>query len=284
MKHQTPVRVAVIDMYNRTANRGLGNIINLLEKTSTHWPLEYRVFETRYLADVPDLSYDIFISSGGPGDPFDGQGTRWEKRYFQLLETIWEHNQQETAHLRKHMLFICHSFQLMARFFELGQVTRRRSRSFGVFPVHKTEAGHTDPLLDTLGDPFYAADFRHWQVIQPNRQRMEELGARILALEKIRPHVNLERAVMAIRLSEELVGTQFHPEADPENMLHHFTQEAQRKQIIEEHGKEKYERIIHRMKNPAYLYQTFQKVLPTFLKRAIKQLREGEHDNERMVA
>ncbi len=283
MNTRTPVRVAVIDMYNRTANRGLGNIINLLEKTATHRPLEYRIFETRYLAEVPDLSYDIFISSGGPGSPFDGEGTRWEQRYFQLLGQIWEHNRQAPEDMRKHVLFICHSFQLMARFFELGEVTERRSRSFGVFPVHKTEEGMKDPLLDTLGDPFYAADFRNWQVIQPNTQRMEELGARILALEKIRPHVNLERAVMAIRISEELVGTQFHPEADPENMLAHFTSEEQRENIIREHGREKYERIIHRMKHPAYLYETFRKVVPTFLHRAIDRLR-GRQETERRVA
>jgi GMP synthase-like glutamine amidotransferase len=48
------------------------------------------------------------------------------------------------------------------------------------------------------------------------------LGVTILRLEKERPHVNLERAIMAIRFSKEVFGTQFHPEADGEGMLRYL--------------------------------------------------------------
>jgi homoserine O-succinyltransferase/O-acetyltransferase len=50
----------------------------------------------------------------------------------------------------------------------------------------------------------FAADFRWWQVTQPNKKVFSELGAEILALEKIRLHVDYERAIMAIRISPEI--------------------------------------------------------------------------------
>ncbi|MBT8400165.1 MAG: GMP synthase, partial [Rhodothermia bacterium] len=134
----------------------------------------------------------------------------------------------------------------------------------------KTTAGETDHLLDEVDDPFYAADFRHWQVVQPDRKRLEELGANVLAVEKYRPHVELERAVMGIRLSPEVVGVQFHPEADPEGMLKHFSQSKRRQHIIEHHGEEKYDRIIHRLEDPNYLDRTHRAVLPSFLESAVE--------------
>ena len=36
--------------------------------------------------------------------------------------------------------------------------------------------------------------------------------AQVLSLEKIRTHVEYERAIMAVRFSDEFVGTQYHPE------------------------------------------------------------------------
>ena len=138
MKH---IKAAVIDLYNNEENLGIGAIEKLLSdfdgKISSQ-SLSHQTFETRYKAEVPDLSYDIFISSGGPGNPFDGEGTVWEKKYFKLLEKLWNHNQSSDR--KKYLFFICHSFQMMTRFFNLGEVTKRNARSFGIFPVHKTEA------------------------------------------------------------------------------------------------------------------------------------------------
>ena len=159
---------------------------------------------------------------------------------------------------------------MMCRFVHLGDVVRRRSQSFGIFPVHKTQAGEREPLFEGLADPFYAADFRHWQVVQADHRRLRELGAEILAYEKIRPHVDLERAVMAIRVSPEVIGVQFHPEADAEGMLSHFSDARRREAIIGDHGQEKYERIIHRLTDPEYLDRTHRIVLPGFLEHAVR--------------
>jgi len=51
--------------------------------------------------------------------------------------------------------------------FGLAQITKRKSTSFGVMTVHKTEAGMNDPILEGLANPFYAIDSRDYQVVQP---------------------------------------------------------------------------------------------------------------------
>lgn len=267
-----PLKIAIIDLYNGETNQGMRCIRELIEENSGRWEgvsFEYEVFETRLNSQTPSLDFDVYISTGGPGSPFDGVGKAWEKKYFQWLRSVWKHN-TSSEEAPKHAFFICHSFQMMARFFHLGDVIRRRSESFGIFPVHKTTAGETDHLFDELDDPFFAADFRHWQVVQPDRKRLRELRADVLAIEKYRPHVELERAVMGIRLSPEVVGVQFHPEADAEGMLKHFSQSKRRKHIIDHHGEQKYDRIIHRLEDPNYLDRTHRAVLPSFLQSAVE--------------
>jgi GMP synthase-like glutamine amidotransferase len=159
------------------------------------------------------------------------------------------------------------------RHFGVASVVPRRSESFGVFPVHPTAAGRRDVLLRELADPFSAADFRHWQVVQPDATRLDELGASILAIEKKRPFVPLERAVMGIRMSEEVVGLQFHPEADPPGMVRHFRSPERAESVIGKVGMEKYERIMHRLESPDYLKRTHDAVIPTFLREAVRALR-----------
>ncbi len=269
-----PIRVAIIDLYDNIPNEGMRALKELLtQHDGAFGPrIEYNVLETRYKDEIPTLDYDIYLSSGGPGSPFDGEGTAWENGYFDWLDAVWNHNER-TDDSKKHVLFICHSFQMMVRFFELAEVAERQSASFGIFPVHKTEAGEEDPLLKPLADPFFAADFRKFQVIQPDEVRMKALGAEITCIEKERPHVELERAVMGIRLSPELVGVQFHPEADPPGMSVHFRKPERRDVIVEEHGEEKYERILHRLEEPDYLRRTHDTVVPFFLRHAIDDLR-----------
>lgn len=270
---QQVIKAAIIDLYNNEENLGIGAITNLLNefdgKVNGQSVINHR-YETRYKAEVPDLSYNIYISSGGPGSPFEGEGTVWEKKYFDLLDKIWNHNQ--TNERKKYLFFICHSFQMMARFFNLGEVAKRRSRSFGIFPVHKTEAGMKDPILKNLPEPFFAADFRWWQVIQPNNKVFHELGAKILALEKIRPHVEYERALMAVRISPEIFGTQFHPEAHPDGMRYHYQKEGVKQKVINDVGEKKYYNILEQLEDPEKVALTQKTVLPVFLENAIRNL------------
>jgi GMP synthase-like glutamine amidotransferase len=224
-RHDMPVRVAILDLYDNVPNQGMRCIKEILESLSGHihsLPIEFSVYECRFRNEFPRLEeYDLYISTGGPGSPYDGEGKEWEHNYFHLIDRIYAYNQNLHDH-KKYVFFICHSFQMMCRYFEFAEVVRRYSTSFGIFPVHKTIEGAHSPIIEQLPDPFYAVDSRDWQVLQPSFHKMREVKANVLALEKIRPHVDFERALMAIHVGEEFFATQFHPEADPVGMSMYF--------------------------------------------------------------
>lgn len=267
------VRVAVLDMNRGTKNLGIPSIIDILDEVSAipHLPeFQYEVFDVRVKDEVPDLSFDVYISSGGPGSPFAGKGKRWEARYFNWVDRLWSYNTSSDE--PKHALFICHSFEMMCDFFGLAAITQRHSPSFGIFPVHLDDAGLTDPLFENLETPFWGADFRKWQAIEPDEKRMNELDAKILAREKVRPHVPLERALMAIRVGRGIVGVQFHPEAAPDGMLRHFRKRDRKRTFIEEHGSEKFDNMLALLRQPSPLEATRRLVIPNFLADAVSPM------------
>jgi hypothetical protein len=52
--------------------------------------------------------------------------------------------------------------------FDIAKITKRHKKSFGTYRARKTEEGKNDPVLSGLDDPFWMADFRDFQVIQPD--------------------------------------------------------------------------------------------------------------------
>jgi GMP synthase-like glutamine amidotransferase len=265
----TPIKIAILDLYCNHPNQGMRCIKHIVNEQL--YPMEWHVFDARAKNEIPELNYDIYISSGGPGDPVADEG-EWEKNYLQLADAIFENNTNDKKK-KKHAFFICHSFQVLAHHLKIAEVAKRKSTAFGIFPVHITEEGKNDPILKNLPEPFYAVDSRDWQVIQPDEKRIKEIGAEVLALEKIRPHVDLERAVMAIRFSNEIFGTQFHPEADVIGMDFYFKREDKKKQIIENHGEQKYNDMIAHLNDKDKILLTHHTILPEFLKNAVRELR-----------
>lgn len=238
------LRVALIDMYNGISNQGMPSIRNILTEHGLQWD----EFDVRRTLQVPDTSYDLYISSGGPGSPFDFEGG-WDKPYFELLDTLWAMNQSK-QHPPKYMFFICHSYQLACIHWQLGNVCKRRSTAFGIMSVHKTAEAQRESLFDGLPEPIHAVDSRDWQMIEPNKDRLKAMGAKIVLQEKYRPHVDLPRAVMGIRFSEEMMGVQFHPEADPEGMKLHFARPDMVEKIVRDHGEAKYQRLMSQLHHP----------------------------------
>lgn len=268
------IKITTLDLYNNEINEGMRCIKEIVTDAINLNPdldITYDVHETRFKGELPDLSYDIFISSGGPGSPFEDEDKQWDKDYFTLIDKIWSFNQNNTDH-KKYMFFICHSFQMMARFFQFGNVNKRFINSFGVMPFEKTVDGRNDLLLKDLTDPFYAADIRYWQVTGPNKKIIDEFGAKILSWE-IPEKENIDNpAITAIRISDEIVGTQFHPEADPESMLFHFQQDERKQFIIQKYNEEKYYEMIEWLQHPDKIQLTRKTVIPTFLNNAIDAL------------
>jgi len=268
------IKIATIDLYNNERNEGIRCIREIVtneKNRSNGLDISYEVFDTRFKNEVPGLDKDIYISSGGPGSPFEGEGTQWEKDYFNLIQKVWDHNQKNTER-KKYLFFICHSFQMMGRFFKFGYVNQRHSKSFGVMPFTLTKEGKSDYILKGLSNPFYAADIRQFQVTDPDKKIIKELGAKILSYEIIDDDDKAQPALAAVRISDEIVGTQFHPEADPESMLFHFKQDERKKQVVEKYGEKRYNEMIEILQRPDTIQKTRKTVIPSFLNHAIDEL------------
>lgn len=268
------IRIAILDLYEGQPNQGM----RCLREIITQWckthqqDLVLHEFDVRLLQQLPDLSYDVYISSGGPGSPIDSIGSDWEEAYFNWLSQIenWNNNPKNTT--KKFVFFICHSFELICRHYKLAQITKRKSTAFGVFPVHLTPAGEKEIVFQNLPDPFYVVDSRDWQVIQPDYEKLQLMGAEVLCLEKDRPHVPFERAVMSMRLNEYMIGTQFHPEADAQGMSLYLQSEEKKKTVIDNYGEEKWQSMIDGLNDPQKIKWTYAHILPNFLNIATQQL------------
>ncbi|KIA90443.1 type 1 glutamine amidotransferase [Kaistella jeonii] len=270
------IKVALLDMNNHHVNQGMRNIKEISQafKENADEDVSIEIFDVRYKNEVPNVDdFDIFISSGGPGNPHK-EGYEWEEKYAVFLNGIWEHNKKQDD--KKFLFLVCHSFQVASIHWNIGNICKRKSYSFGVMPIHKTEEGENDFLLKNLPNPFYAVDSRGYQFIEADEEKMEEMGMKIMALEKVRPHIHLERAVMAIRFSDEIFGTQFHPEADPKGMIENLKDDKNRDAMIENYGMEKYLETIDRMDDPDKIVLTQAQILPRFLQYAAQQILKCE--------
>ncbi|MBC6989722.1 type 1 glutamine amidotransferase [Hymenobacter sp. BT491] len=262
------LKIAILDMYDNFPNEGMRCIVQLVHRIQEEQlaDISFDVFNVRAEVALPGLEYDIYISTGGPGSPLPSTEA-WEQPYFSLIDSLFAWNRSHDR--KKHLLLICHSFQLVSRHLGIGTLSKRKSTSFGIFPIHLTDDGQSDPVLQDLPEPFFAVDSRDYQVTSPHWERINALGVKVLCLEKDRPHVPLERALMALRFTDEVVGTQFHPEADGEGMLRYFLTEEKRQQVVANYGEAKYNDMVRLLQDPNAIELTESVIIPTFLRRAV---------------
>jgi homoserine O-succinyltransferase len=271
------VSIAILDLNEGHVNQGMRcirEIVNMWGKENS-FEIITEEFEVRLKSEVPGTDYDIYISSGGPGSPLDSEGSEWEKKYFNWLQQIEDWNNNQENFQKKYVFFICHSFQLVSRYYKIGNVCKRKSTSFGVFPIHMMKDGNEETIFEGLNNPFYAVDSRDYQLIEPDNTRLKKMGAKILALEKERPHVPYERAVMSVRFNDYFIGTQFHPEADATGMSMYLQREDKKKTVIENHGEEKWKNMIEHLNDPEKIRWTYGHILPNFLNQAVGILVEA---------
>lgn len=270
------VKVAILDLYAGVANQGMRCIRTILKDwaATNELDLHSDEFDVRLKNELPDTSYDIYISSGGPGDPLLSRFEDWDIAWCRWLDKMKRWNANPSKSQKKYIFFICHSFQLASRYFNVGLVSKRKSTAFGVFPIHMLEGGIDEPVFDGLRDPFYGVDSRDHQVIQPNQDLLTEMGAKILCIEKSRPHVPYERAIMGIRFNDYMIGTQFHPEADAPGMSMYLQTEEKRNTVIESHGEDKLRSMLKHLEDPDKIVWTYSHILPNFLNESIEELQE----------
>ena len=265
------IRIAILDLYQGYENQGMRCIREIINQWSEINELNVILdeFDVRQKLSIPDFSYDVYISSGGPGSPLESIEEEWDILYMEWLKNILIYNKNSENEVKKQVFFICHSFQLACRYFKIANVCKRKSTSFGVFPVHMMEEGKEEAVFEGLNDPFYIVDSRDYQVIEPNHQLLQQSGGKILAIEKERPHVPFERALMALRFNEYFIGTQFHPEADAIGMSMYLQRKDKKENVIENHGLAKWESMVEQLLDPDKIMFTYSKILPNFLNQAI---------------
>ena len=266
--NQNTIKVAILDMYNGEPNQGMRCIIDVINRFTP--VISFEIFDVRKKVELPNIEkFDIYISSGGPGNPLVGDGD-WDVKYYEFIDTLNRWNTENEV--KKHVLFICHSFQMACKHFGLAEITKRNDTSFGVMTIHKTKEGINDPLFEGLDDPFYAIDSRDYQVVQPNLSVFKAKGAKIISLEKIRDYVQYERAIMAVRFTDYFVGTQFHPEADPISFISHLRNKEVKDKIRKMKGKRKFRNMLEDLLDDDKIYRTNETLIPNFLRIAINDL------------
>jgi GMP synthase-like glutamine amidotransferase len=273
-RKNTTIKIAILDLYQGYENQGMRCIREIINQWSEINNLDvlFNEFDVRQKLEIPDLSYDAFISSGGPGSPLESEGEEWDGIFMHWISKVEAYNNNVANIIKKPIFFICHSFQLACRYYNIANVCKRKSTSFGVFPVHLLPEGKEEITFNGLNNPFYIVDSRDYQVIEPNHNRIKQLGGKILAIEKERPHVPYERAVMALRFNNYFVGTQFHPEADAIGMSMYLQREDKKQNVIENHGEPKWKSMVEQLQDPDKIMYTYSKILPNFLNQAKQAL------------
>jgi len=276
LNEKQTVHIAILDLYEGHQNQGMRCIRDIINHFGemNHLNIVSKEFDVRLKNELPGTDYDIYISTGGPGSPTESEGQEWDTLYFEWLEKMERWNNNPSNHQKKYIYFICHSYQLICRHYKIGEITKRKSTAFGVFPIHLLEDGKNEPVFEGMPDPFYAVDSRDYQVVQPKYNRIRGLGAKILCIEKDRPHVPYERAIMGIRFSDYFIGTQFHPEADAIGMSMYLQREEKKKNVIENYGLKKWESMIEQLNDPDKISWTNKHILPNFLNIALHSLQE----------
>ena len=256
MSQSTPIHIAVLDLYEGSTNMGMDCIMDILNDWSKKHAITITiiVFDVRVKNELPDSSFDLYISSGGPGSPIDSKDLAWDIAYCDWLDQMYA--------LKKTVLLICHSFQLACRHFNIGKVNLRKSKQLGILPIHPT-APHA--IFDQLPDPFFAMESRLYQITEPNDEKIELMGATIIALEKNRPQLPYERALMAVAFNDTMIGVQFHPEATQERLHTYFNTDIVKTAVFNNFSEEKWNQIMLSLEDDAKIKHTCSKFIPNFL-------------------
>jgi GMP synthase-like glutamine amidotransferase len=272
------ISVAILDMNDGFKNQGIGCIYQLLETSQEAWQsrhqsfldLKIEHFRVRDFSEVPNHRFDIYISSGGPGSPHDGEGKKWEADYFELLDSVIEHNLHKQ---RKTFFFaICHSFQVLTRRFRFAEVCDAPKSVYGIMPAYPTPVGISSYMLEGLGERFFAFERRNYQVVHPDESELKKIGANVLALES--RHGLRGKAIMTLSIGEEFQATQFHPEADRDSILRNFLDPEKREHILAHNGEELFNKMLASLRSEDRVKKTHDLIMPRFLAKAYHHLLE----------
>ena len=84
------MNIAILDMYNGRANEGMRCIKMLCGQFLAQEHIEGHndIFDVRQKDELPNIeNYDLFISTGGPGNPLP-EGHAWEAKFNDFIDQI----------------------------------------------------------------------------------------------------------------------------------------------------------------------------------------------------
>lgn len=256
------LKVAILNMYKENAdNQGLRCIQEILDRSELN--ISYSYFDVRSLFEIPNLDFDVYISTGGPGNPLE-YNENWSDKYAKLIDDLFEWN-KENKQYPKFLFAICHSFQMLCAQTGIAKITKREHFSFGIVPLNKTISGSMDEILQEFEDKFYVADHRYFQVVNPDSSKLKHLDASILAYDELNQDLSIEKSLMAVRFSPEIIGVQFHPEADVKGMRAIISRESVQAEIAKVFGSTRLAEIKTLLDNPDTIEKMHQTMLPKFL-------------------
>ncbi|HEU4534096.1 MAG TPA: hypothetical protein VFS00_08260, partial [Polyangiaceae bacterium] len=125
---------------------------------------ELVVVEPRNKGELPPRDCDLYLSSGGPGTPYEHDGEPWLDEMYSFYDWVVERRLQ-LGPGGPSLLGVCYTYELLVRHFRVGGVEPLTERKFGVMPVYTTKSGQAHPLTEPFGDRLFAFEHRNWEAI-----------------------------------------------------------------------------------------------------------------------
>jgi GMP synthase-like glutamine amidotransferase len=272
-----PIRVCIVDMNNGHVNQAMrclrGIVAQFFERVRRHnpdLPCELGEVSPRNTPDpVPD-NYDLYLSSGGPGSPYDGDGTQWVMDYGRFVDGVME-SSVTGGGAQRSLFAICYSFEMVVRHLNIAAVVPRVDRKFGVMPVYMTPEGQEHPLLKPFGDRLFAFEHRNWEAVDLDTRKLATLGGKLLALES-RDGVSKGRAILGLDVGPGVESVQFHPEADRPGVMNWISRPEQAAAFKATYGEVTYQAMLRTLDDPKRLARTYALVIPGWLARKFNEI------------
>lgn len=216
--------------------------------------------------EMPPNDCDLYLSSGGPGSPFEGDGKAWCSGYSRFLDGVVEDTLSRGDNARS-LFGVCYSFEMIVRHFKVATMALRATRKFGVMPIYTTREGREHPLLEVFGDRLFAFEHRNWEAIDLDEAQLKKIGGSLLARESREGQDDKGVAVLGLLAAPGVETVQFHPEADRMGVVSWVRKPDQAAAFRMAYGDETYERMLKTLDDPNRIARTFSMLIPGWLTR-----------------
>lgn len=268
-----PLRICLVDMNDGHENQAMRcfrlictEFHKHVQKHNPNVELQIEHVSPRDKDEAPPEDCDLYLSSGGPGSPFDGDNKSWPAKYAKFLDDVVEDNDKREANA-KGLFGVCYSFEMIVRHFKVCTMAPRATRKFGVMPIYTTRDGQEHPLLAPFGDRLFAFEHRNWEAIELDTAHLERLGGKLLARESREGQNDKGSAVLGLDVAPGVETVQFHPEADRTGVVTWVRKPEQAAAFRAAYGDETYERMLKTLDDPSRLARTFSMLIPGWMVR-----------------